>query len=132
LTKDSVHKKEWLLSEGAPAPVGALIGAFSGLGVGLATDIIDFKRSNAQAKAATEEAENKKVPMSQDPHEPTPEGIALKGAMLPEGYEKMPPPNGGTFGRYTRYGRKSRLMANMATHTGRGNSSPLSRPRDRY
>lgn len=123
MTSSSVHKKEWLLSEGAPAPVGALIGAFSGLGVGLANDIIDYNRSSAQAKVATKEAKHRGRPMSQDPQDPqkpTPEGLALKEAIVPDVNEKMPPPNGGNFGRYTKYGRKRRLLANMATHAGRG------------
>lgn len=107
--------------------MGALIGAFSGLGVGLANDIIDYNRSSVQAKAATKEAKNRGRPVSQDPQKPTLEGMALKEAILPEVDEKMPPPNGGNFGRYNKYGRKRRLLANMATHAGRGKlwNSPL-------
>jgi len=116
----SVRKKEWFLSEGAQAPVAAVMGAVSSLGVGLATDIIDFRRSSTHPEKGEKARDTSPIKATSKHNSDTPssEKIAASAAAT-----EPPPPalrNAGTFKKYKKYGRTRRLAANVATHLGRG------------
>jgi len=115
----SVRKKEWFLSEGAQAPVAAVMGAVSSLGVGLATDIIDFRRSSTHPEKGEKPRDTSpiKAISKHNSESPSSEKIAASAAAT-----DAPPPalrNAGTFKKYKKYGRTRRLVANVATHLGR-------------
>jgi len=102
-----------------------VLGAVSGLGVGLATDIIDFKRSASQP--ADSKNQNHSVKTENSLSKPTSEGAALSAAMAAEKLsknaqtsERNAASNDRTFAKYKKYGRGRRLLANIATHVGRG------------
>lgn len=130
-----LQKKEWFLSEGAQAPLTALLGTVSGLGVGFATDIVDYKRTHqneklmkrGSSKSTFTQAKGEKTDMTS----PTPEGAALGAVMTADTIQTRSQSPGKGLARQRTFQRNKydsaggTLAANLAAHAGRGQYSFL-------
>jgi len=114
-----------------------IIGAVSGLGVGIATDIIDYKRGRRQSKDIRKTSspntlilnEKMKPTASEQPGPASPalEAQALTAVMSREqtigislSNEPVKLQKARTFQRFKNSSPAARLSANLATHAGRG------------
>lgn len=125
-----LQKKEWLLSEGAQAPITALIGTVSGLGLGIATDVVDYKRAHRSEKLMKSATGKSTTPPAIDEKtellSPTPEGAALGAAMTAGKTQTRTHSPGEDLERNRTFQRNKyntaggTLAANIGAHAGRG------------